>query len=143
MPPSRPPCSFSPSRRVSPFSNHTNSTQSCGEGWMGLFLKVARSLNSKMAVFSLFFLFSISFILPVRRLRKYRNVYACLTDKPQCSYLLVYYYPCVSQFLTTQKEGENGMSLIFSMFEPNVFAMWSALLETTVIMAFDASLMNI
>lgn len=32
----------------------------------------------------------------------------------QCSYLLVYYYPCVLQFLTTQKEGQNGMSSDFS-----------------------------
>jgi hypothetical protein len=89
------------------------------------------------------FFFLISFILSVRRLRKYRNVYACLVDKHQCSYLLVYYYPCVSQFLTTQKEGENGMSLIFSMFESNVSAMWSAPLEKTLVMAFDASPLSI
>jgi hypothetical protein len=58
---------------------------------MGLFLKVARSeLDNGRAQFFLFFFISI---LSVCRLRKYRNVYTCLHDKHQCSYLLAYYYP--------------------------------------------------
>jgi len=142
MPPSRPPCSFSPSRRQSFQQSHEFNTVMRRRMDGALFKSCTLSELDNGRVQS-FLLSLISFILSVCWLRKYRNVYACLTGKPQCSYLLVYYYPCVSQFLTTQKEGENGMSLIFSMFEPNVFAMWSALLETTVIMAFDASLMNI
>lgn len=47
----------------------------------------------------------------------------------QCSYLLVYYYPCVLQFLTTQKEGENGMSSDSLMFVYDLFRMWSAILR--------------
>ena len=82
-----------------------------------LFTKVARFLNSMMASFSLF---SISYLFlslgSSFLVCKYRNVYALpLMANTNVVICLAYYYPCVSQFLTTQKEGENGM--IFDSFE--------------------------
>jgi hypothetical protein len=77
----------------------------------GALFEKLHALNSTMAVFSLF-LSLISLILWfVDCASMGMSILATMTR--QCSYLLVYYYPCVSQFLTTQKEGENCMSLIF------------------------------
>jgi hypothetical protein len=79
------------------------------DGW-GSFQKVARSELDNGRVQS-FFLSLISLILWfVDCASMGVSIFASMTH--QCSYLLVYYYPCVSQFLTTQKEGENCMSLI-------------------------------
>ena len=102
---------------VSPFSNHTNSTQSCGEGWMGLFFKSCTLSELDVGLVQFFFIsyLFLFFFWFIDGASIGMSMFH-FDGQYQCSYLLVYYYPCVFQFLTTQKEGQNGMSSDSSMF---------------------------